>query len=125
IAKSLKEAAHELFREAKKSRSVMQRLLNRSAEGAGSRVFPLQQAKKDEKFGIRIDKGSVVDGLVELNLQINSNATKRTLQPLVRKNGSQKKYVTVKVDPKQEASEENFNKLEDHFADELDASKDI
>ncbi|KAL5371413.1 hypothetical protein PMIN06_012935 [Paraphaeosphaeria minitans] len=125
MANTLKQAVRDLFKEAKKSRSSMQRILKPSSDGAGSRVFPPQQQKKDEQFGIRIDKGEAVSGKVRLNLQINSNAAKKTLKDLAKKNGSHKKYVTVEVDPNQEVSEANIDRLEEEFIRGVDAGNAI
>jgi hypothetical protein len=121
MANTLKQAVRDLFKEAKKSRSGMQRILKPSSDGAGSRVYPPQQPKKDEKFGIRIDKGEALGGKVRLNLQINSNAAKKTLKDLAKRNGSHKKYVTVEVDPNQDATEANMDKLEEEFLRGVDS----
>ncbi|PYH92498.1 hypothetical protein BO71DRAFT_284332, partial [Aspergillus ellipticus CBS 707.79] len=64
--------------------------------------------------GIRIDRGSAVKdqpSIVNINLQVNSNAAKKSLQQLDRKHSSHKKYLTVQVDSGQEATQENLDKL--------------
>lgn len=53
---------------------------------------------------------------------MNSNAAKKTLNDLAKKNGSHKKYVTVEVDPNQEVSEDNMDKLEEEFLRGIDSS---
>ena len=99
----------------------MSRILNPSTNGSGGRVYPPQQQKKDEQFGIRLDKGEAKDGKVPLNLQINANAGKTTLKDMVKKFGSHKKYATVEVDPNQEVSEANMDNLQEQICDEIDS----
>jgi hypothetical protein len=126
MASTLKSAVRDLFKDAKRSKGAIKRLLNPSQTGAGSRVHPPQTQKKDEKFGVRIDKGQALPGgKVQLNLQINSNATKKSLKDLDQKNGSHTKYVTVEVDPNQEATEDNMNKLEEEFVEAVDNSNAV
>lgn len=54
------------------------------------------------------------------NLQANSNAAKKSLKDLVKKYGSLKKYVSVEVHTKQEATEENMDKLQGAIESEVD-----
>jgi hypothetical protein len=120
MARSLKQAVLDLFKDAKKSKSAMRRILQPAAEGAGTGVHPPRTAKNDEKYGIRLDKGVAVGNEVQLSLQINSNATKKTLKNLVQKHGSHATYATVNVDPAQEITEENMDKLAEEICDEVD-----
>ncbi|KAH9860681.1 hypothetical protein J1614_012013 [Plenodomus biglobosus] len=106
MANTLKQAVRDLFKEAKKSRSSM-------------------EPEERREFGIRIEKGEAVGGKVRLNLQINSNAAKKTLKDLVKKNGPHKKYVTVEVDPNQEVTEANIDKLEEEFLQGVETSTAI
>lgn len=122
MANAVKTALGELFADASKSKSALQRLLKPSPDGAGSRVFPSMTAKNDGRYGVRIDKGEPVKGkenTIRLKLQINSNAASRTLRDLARKD-SHKTIATADVDSMQEASEENLEKLEQDFLDTLD-----
>jgi hypothetical protein len=80
MANTLKQAVRDLFKEAKKSKASMSRILKPSSDGAGSRVFPPKQRIEDEHFGVRIDKGEAVGGKIRLNLQVNSNAAKKNLE---------------------------------------------
>jgi len=57
---------------------------------------------------------------VTINLQINSNAQKKTLQDLARKHGAHKKNITVEVDTTQDATEENLDKLQSEVESKID-----
>jgi membrane glycosyltransferase len=58
--------------------------------------------------------------MVNINLQINSNAGKKSLQQLVKKYGSHKKYVTVQVDAQQDVTGENMDRLQERMESEID-----
>ncbi|GIK00799.1 hypothetical protein Aspvir_004828 [Aspergillus viridinutans] len=125
MASTIKRALRSLFAEAKKSETAMKKILNPPQDDsfAGSRIYPARHKKKDEDFGIRIDRGpSVKDkpNMVNINLQINSNAGKKSLQQLVKKHGSHKKFVTVQVDSQQEVTAENMDKLQEKIESEID-----
>jgi hypothetical protein len=125
MATTIKRAIRSLFAEAKKSNSAMKRILNppQDESFAGSRIYPARDKKKDEDFGVRIDRGpSVKDkpNMVNINLQINSNAGKKSLQQLVKKYGSHKKYVTVQVDAQQDVTGENMDRLQERMESEID-----
>ncbi|KAJ5404678.1 hypothetical protein N7465_005962 [Penicillium sp. CMV-2018d] len=108
----------------------MKRLLNPSTDNsfAGSRIYPAQNAKKDMKYGVRFDRGQSVTGqpnLVVMNLQINTNPQAKSLKALVRKHTPHRKYVTIKVDTTQAATEENLDKLLDEVESKIDALNDL
>lgn len=122
MANAVKTALAELFADVSKSKSGLQRLLKPSVDGAGSRVFPSKTAKNDGRYGVRIDKGEPVNGkqdTIRLKLQINSNATNKTLRDLAKKD-SHKVIATADVDSSQEASQENLEKVKQDFLDTLD-----
>ena len=126
MASAIKKAVSGLFSEAKKTTSAIKRILNPPTDGsfAGRRIYPARDVKKDARHGVRFDRGESVNGkphLVAINLQINSNAQARSLQNLVRKHGSHKKYVTIQVDTTQEATEENLDKLQKDVESKIDA----
>jgi hypothetical protein len=120
MARTLKQAIRDLFRDAKRSQAAMRRILQPAVDGAGTRVHPPQTSKNDQKYGIRLDKGVGVGKNVQLNLQINSNATETALKNLVQKNGSHATYATVEVDPNQEVTEENMDKPAEELCDEVE-----
>lgn len=122
MANAVKKALGELFTDISKSKSSLERLLKPSADGAGSRVLPPRNAKNDSRYGLRIDKGEPVQGkenTIRLKLQINSNATNKTLRDLAKKD-SHKVVATADVDSTQEASQENLEKVKQDFLDTLD-----
>ncbi|KAF1986344.1 hypothetical protein K402DRAFT_377483 [Aulographum hederae CBS 113979] len=120
MSRALKQAIRDLFKDIKANSGLRKRILNRTPEGAGTRVYPPQQAKKDEKCGVRIDKGETVDGKTRLYVRISTNAERKSLRDLVRKNGSHMAYATTDIDPSQEATVENVNKVEEEFLDGVD-----
>ncbi|KAL8990507.1 MAG: hypothetical protein Q9177_000858 [Variospora cf. flavescens] len=124
MANAIKAAVKELFADISKSQSGLKRVLNPGVDGAGSRIFPSKTAKNDSKYGIRIDKGEPVDGkpnVIRLKLQLNSNATNKTIRDLAKKD-SHKVVATVDVDTSQEANEENLEKVEDGFLNSLNSN---
>ena len=52
MVRAVVEAVKKLFADIAQSQSAMRRILNPSIEGAGSRVYPPQNPKKDEDYGI-------------------------------------------------------------------------
>lgn len=130
MSSSLKRAVRELFVEAKKTTSALKKILNPPNDDSfsGNRIFPAKDNKKEEKFGIRIDRGQSVKGqpnLVTINLQVNSNANKKSLQDLVKKYGSHKKYVTMEVDTTQQVTTENLDKLQESIESKIDELGDL
>ena len=122
MANAVKAALAELFADVSKSKSGLQRLLKPSPDGAGSRVVPAKTTKNDARYGIRVDKGEPVKGkqnTIRLELQINSNATNKTLRDLAKKD-SHKVIATADVDSTQELSTENLEKVKQDFLDTLD-----
>lgn len=121
----LKRAVRDVFKEARKTQSALKRLLNPPNDDSfnGSRAYPPREKTKDEKFGIRFDLGPRVKdkpNFVTLNLQINSNAKKKSLQDLVKKYGPHWKYVTVEVDTTQAVNNENLGGLQTVVEEKID-----
>ncbi len=126
VPKILRSFLQELFKVANQTSSARKRLLNPSADGAGSRVFPPVGSKLNAKYGIRIDKGEPVTGeedMIVLNLQVNKEAENSTIKKLARK-GTHKIYAQARVPRTQEASEENLFKLLAEFDEDLEARDD-
>ncbi|KAL9101969.1 MAG: hypothetical protein Q9163_002827 [Psora crenata] len=122
MANAVKTALGELFTDVSKSKSGLQRLLKPSPDGAGSRVFPSMTAKNDGRYGVRIDKGEPVkgkDNIIRLKLQINSNASNKTLRDIARKD-SHRVIATADVDWTEEVSQEKLEKVKQDFLDSLD-----
>ena len=85
------------------------------------RVYPPQQPQKDEKYGIRVDRGEPVNGqpdVLRLKLQLNINAKSKTIRELGRQNPHQA-YATVDLNVKQELTKENLKKMEDALVSQL------
>jgi hypothetical protein len=121
MSNSVKKAIRKLFDDAAKSKSAMSRLLNPTADGAGSRVYPARNAKNDAKYGIRVDKGEAVHGQpneLRLHLQINSNAESKTLRDLAKKD-PHRVVSTADVDAQQGATKESLKDLEAQFTKNL------
>jgi len=121
MANAVKAAIAELFAGVSNSKSGLH-LLRPSPDGAGSQVFPAKTTKNDGRYGVRIDKGQPVNGeqkTIRLKLQINSNATNKTLKDIAKKD-SHKVIATVDVDSTQELSTENLEKVKQNFLDTLD-----
>jgi len=88
MANAVKAALAELFADVLKTKSDLHRLLKPSPNGAGSRIFPAKTTKNDGRYGVRVDKGEPVKGkqnTIRLKLQINSNATNKTLRDLAKR----------------------------------------
>ena len=122
MANAVKAALAELFADISQSKSGLQRLLKPSPDGAGSRVFPAKTPKNDGRYGVRVDKGEPVKGkqnTIRMKLQINSNATNKTLRDLAKK-GSHKVVATADIDSIQEVSIENLEKIKQNFLETLD-----
>ena len=122
MPRKLTEAIERIFDEAGKSKGAITRILKPSASGAGTRIYPARTAKNDSKYGIRLDKGELVHGTtstIRVHLQINSNASDKTLADLAKKN-PHKVFASVDVDSAQEATLENLNILKNAF---VEASK--
>lgn len=125
---ALVTAVRKVFADAKKRVSSIKKLLNPPCESsfAGSRVYPARNAQKDKNYGIRFDLGQPVPGSpghVYVNLQVNSNAEDKALQGLVKKHGSDKKYVTFVVDSTQAATEDNLEKLENRVVGKVEQTE--
>jgi hypothetical protein len=121
MASAIKKAIEKLFADALKSKGAINRLTQPSATGAGGRVYPARTQKNDAKYGIRIDKGEVVDGqpnVVRLKLQANSNAESKTIKDLARKD-PHAVLATVDVDTTQEATEDNLRKVKEDLLSNL------
>lgn len=110
-----------MYERAKGSKSAMKRILNPSTEGAGSRVFPPQNAPVDKKIGVRLDKGETVQGkpgVLRLKLQANKGADDPTLKKLADEN-SHKVWATVDIDTTQDVTEENLEKVFKDLTDNI------
>ena len=73
----------------------------------GSRVLPSREKRNDERLGMRIDAGNVIDGKKSLVLQVNREATATVLKDWLKANGSHTKlaettFDTNSADPKEE-----------------------
>ncbi|KAK2761258.1 hypothetical protein FQN54_001780 [Arachnomyces sp. PD_36] len=126
----LKSSVRNVFKEARKTKSAMRRLLNPPDDESfsGSRAYPTREPVKDATFGIRFDLGSRVKGrpgFVTLNLQVNSNAQKKSLRDLVRRHGSHRKYISIEVDTTQPVNEENLDKLQTVVEEKIDELDDL
>ena len=122
MASSVKKALKSLFDDAARSKSAMARLLNPTQEGAGGRVYPARNAKNDQRYGIRIDKGEPVHdkpNTIRLKLQINSNAESATLRNLAKGN-PHRVISNADVDTEQDVTKENLDKVEEEFLKNLD-----
>ncbi|KJF60889.1 uncharacterized protein CIMG_12020 [Coccidioides immitis RS] len=64
----------------------------------GTRIFPSQTPKNDEKYNLRFDKGSVVGGKHELILQANKNAENAGVKAAAAAD-SHKIWAKILVDP--------------------------
>jgi hypothetical protein len=121
MANAIKKALESMFNDVVKSKNGLNRILNPFATGAGSRLYPQKDPKKEEKYGIRINKGELVDGqdnILRLKLQANSNATNKTIRDMARAD-SHADLATADIDITQEPSEENLDALKEMFFDSL------
>lgn len=122
MANAIKRALDVMFNDIAKSKNALKRILNPSLEGAGSRIYPPKGPRKDEKYGIRIDKGEPVHGqpnVLRLKLQANSNAENRTIRDLARKD-SHAELATADIDVSQEPTEENLEAVKEQFYKSLE-----
>lgn len=122
MANAVRKAMSKMFEDAAKSEGAMRRLLNPSSDGAGSRVFPARNDKNDKNYGLRIDKGELVDGnpnIIRLKLQANSNAESSTIRDMARKN-PHRVLSTADVDTTQPANKDGLGKLKSNFNSNLD-----
>ncbi|KAK2802836.1 hypothetical protein FQN50_007242 [Emmonsiellopsis sp. PD_5] len=121
MVRAIVDAVRKLFADISRSQSAMRRVLNPSMEGAGSRVYPPQVPKKDAEYGVRVDRGEKVQNkpnFLRLKLQLNSNATNKTIRELARQN-PHRVYATVDVDVTQTLSAENLKTMEDDLISQL------
>lgn len=121
MSNSVKKAVKGLFKEIGRTQSNLKRVLNMSEGGAGQRVFPPKTKKNDGNFCVRLDKGEAVKGkpgFIRLKLQANSNANDKTIREMAQKD-SHHVLASVDVDTKQEATEENANKIRDELLESL------
>ncbi|KAL9619927.1 MAG: hypothetical protein Q9160_005484 [Pyrenula sp. 1 TL-2023] len=130
MSKALKQAAAEVFGAAAQRASSIKKILNPPCDNsfAGSRVYPARDPQKDKKFGVRLDLGQPVQGkpgMVTLNLQVNADADSRSLQDLVKKYGTHKKFASVTVDTTQAATKENLAKIHNEFQSQVDDIEDL
>ena len=84
---------------ANKSSSIEDKM--KTAGQPGSRLTPARSNRNDTKLGGRLDFGSTFtkDGkqYQNVNFQLNKNAESESIQAMVKKNGTDKKYVEVPV----------------------------
>ncbi|KAB8356535.1 hypothetical protein FH972_024118 [Carpinus fangiana] len=122
MARAVKDAIRAMFLDISNSKSSIKKVLNPAMEGAGWRVFPARTQRNDEKYGLRIDKGEPVAGkadTVSVKLQINSNASRKTLKDLAKED-PHRVIAEAEVDTKQAATKENLLKLRDKLLDDVD-----
>ncbi|KAM5465530.1 hypothetical protein MauCBS54593_006305 [Microsporum audouinii] len=122
MVNAVKRALESMFNDVLKSKNGLKRILNPSAAGPGSRLYPPKDPKKEEKYGIRIDKGELVNGqnnILRLKLQANSNAANKTIRDMAKAD-SHADLATADIDITQEQSEENLNALKDMFFESLE-----
>ncbi|PGH34066.1 hypothetical protein GX50_03122 [[Emmonsia] crescens] len=121
MVRAVVDAVKRLFADISRSQSAMRRVLNPSMEGAGSRVYPPQVPKKDADYGIRVDRGEKVHdkpNVLRLKLQLNSNATNKTIRELAKQD-PHRVFATVDVDVTQEPTADNLKKIEAELVKQL------
>ncbi|GIK02123.1 hypothetical protein Aspvir_006166 [Aspergillus viridinutans] len=117
MASAVKRGLQKIFERAEKSQSALKRILNPSADGAGTRVFPPQNPNSDRQIGLRIDKGEPVQGkanVLKLKLQVNKNADDPTLKKMADQN-SHAVVSEAEVNVAQEPNVENLKSLFSNF----------
>ncbi|KAF7542979.1 hypothetical protein G7046_g10081 [Stylonectria norvegica] len=78
----------------------------------GDRIFPSRSSKNDAKHQLRIDAGPIIDGRWrQVCLQVNTQASSRTLKAWVRKFGSHANLAVADFDTQAEDFDEEADKL--------------
>jgi len=63
----------------------------------GQRIFPANNKKQNERYGLRIDAGEIVNGEKNVYLQVNSEATNTSLKKYISKCGTHSNVATAKI----------------------------
>lgn len=84
----------------------------------GTRIIPSKNAKNDEKCQMRIDAGELVDGrFLQVNLQVNSEASAQVLKDWKRKNGTHAKLASGQIDTQAADPEAEVDRLIEDLTD--------
>lgn len=91
----------------------------------GSRIFPLKAGNNDATYQLRFDAGEVEDGVKNIYLQVNTQATNDALKKLRGKYGAHANIATaqIKEDTPPEEQEDAINdmldKIEEQFKERI------
>ncbi|TKA58970.1 hypothetical protein B0A49_11244 [Cryomyces minteri] len=94
-------------------------------QAPGNRIAPPKTDKNDERHQLRLDAGEVVDGIKTVYLQVNSQASNKTLKEWVGKNGTHENLAADSIDmntPEQEqekAFDEMMTRMKSKAKDKL------
>ncbi|OJJ44814.1 hypothetical protein ASPZODRAFT_134956 [Penicilliopsis zonata CBS 506.65] len=87
----------------------------------GSRIFPPKAGNNDATFQLRFDAGEVVNGMKNVYLQVNSQATNDALKKFRGKHGTHANIATaqIKEDTPPEEQQDVINDMLDQIEDQF------